>query len=143
MEHALISFVDCDDIGPLLDIKQVYFDRFNITSDAEYELVKIKAFMELYPQTRIAIRSHADSRAPDAYNIILSDNKAQSTLNWLVSKGIEASRLTAKGLGETRLLNECSNGAICSKEGHQLNRRSEFIVSGLDIFKDSDGQQTF
>jgi outer membrane protein OmpA-like peptidoglycan-associated protein/tetratricopeptide (TPR) repeat protein len=140
MEHALISFVDCDDIGPLLHIKQIYFDfdRFNITSDAEYELVKIKAFMELYPQTRIAIRSHTDSRAPDAYNIILSDNRAQSTLNWLVSKGIEASRLTAKGLGETRLLNECSNGVNCSKEGHQLNRRSEFIVSGLDKFKDCD-----
>ena len=138
MEHALISFVDCDDIGPLLDIKQVYFDRFNITSDAEYELVKIKAFMELYPQTRVAIRSHTDSRAPDAYNIVLSDNRAQSTRNWLVSKGIEASRITAKGLGETKLLNECSNDVICTKKEHQLNRRSEFIVSGIDKFKDCD-----
>jgi len=140
IEHALISFVDCDDIGPLLDMKQIYFDfdRFNIRSDAEYELSKIKAFMELYPQIRIAIHSHTDSRAPDAYNIILSDNRAQSTRNWLVSKGIEASRLTAKGFGETRLLNKCSNGVVCSEKEHQLNRRSEFIVSGLDKFKDCD-----
>ena len=140
MEHALISLVDGDDIGPLLDIKQIYFDfdRFNIRSDAEYELAKIKAFMELYPQTRVAIRSHTDSRAPDAYNMILSDNRAQSTRNWLVSKGIEASRITAKGLGETKLLNECSNDFICSKKEHQLNRRSEFIVSGIDKFKDCD-----
>jgi outer membrane protein OmpA-like peptidoglycan-associated protein len=121
-------------------MKQIYFDfdRFNIRSDAEYELSKIKVFMELYPQIRIAIHSHTDSRAPDAYNIILSDNRAQSTRNWLVSKGIEASRLTAKGFGETRLLNKCSNGVVCSEKEHQLNRRSEFIVSGLDKFKDCD-----
>lgn len=138
MKTTRIPVVDCDDIGPLLGIKQIYFDfdRFNIRPDAEYELAKIKAFMELYPQTKVEIRSHTDSRAPDAYNVILSGKRAQSTLNWLVSKGIDPSRLTAKGYGETRLLNECSNGVPCSKEAHQLNRRSEFIVSGLDQFKD-------
>jgi outer membrane protein OmpA-like peptidoglycan-associated protein len=86
MEHALISYVGCDDIGSLLDIKQVDFDRFNIRSDAEYELAKIKTFMELYPQTRITIRSHTDSRAPDSYNIILSDNKRKAHLTGLYQK---------------------------------------------------------
>lgn len=138
LENTLIPVVNCDDIGPLLGIKQIYFDfdKFNIRPDAEYELAKIKAFMELYPQTKVDIRSHTDSRAPDAYNVILSEKRAQSTLNWLVSKGIDPSRLTAKGYGEYRLLNECSNGVPCSKEAHQLNRRSEFIVSGLDEYKD-------
>ena len=92
--------------------------------------------MELYPETTVEIRSHTDSRAPDDYNITLSNNRANSTMNWLVSKGIDASRLTAKGYGETRLVNECSNGVPCSREQHQLNRRSEFIVSGLEKFKD-------
>lgn len=138
LETTLIPVVDCDDIAPLLGIEQIYFDfdKYNIRPDAEYELAKIKAFMELYPETTVEIRSHTDSRAPDDYNITLSNNRANSTMNWLVSKGIDASRLTAKGYGETRLVNECSNGVPCSREQHQLNRRSEFIVSGLEKFKD-------
>ena len=98
----------------------------------------IKAFMELYPQVSVEIRSHTDSRAPDQYNEVLSDRRAQSTRNWLISKGIDASRLTAKGYGEIRLLNQCANGVACSSEEHQLNRRSEFIVSGLEKFKGCD-----
>jgi outer membrane protein OmpA-like peptidoglycan-associated protein/tetratricopeptide (TPR) repeat protein len=135
-----IPVVDCDDIGPLLDIKQIYFDfdKFDIRSDAAYELSKIKAFMELYLQVSVEIRSHTDSRAPDQYNEVLSDRRAQSTRNWLISKGIDASRLTAKGFGERRLLNKCLNGVACSSEEHQLNRRSEFIVSGLGEFKGCD-----
>jgi outer membrane protein OmpA-like peptidoglycan-associated protein/tetratricopeptide (TPR) repeat protein len=140
IEINRIPVADCDDIGPLLDIKQIYFDfdRFNIRSDAAYELSKIQAFMELYPQVSVEIRSHTDSRAPDQYNQILSDRRAQSTRNWLISKGIDAARLTAKGYGERRLLNQCTNAVACSSEEHQLNRRSEFIVSSLEKFKDCD-----
>jgi len=140
IETARIAVSDCDDIGPLLDIEQIYFDfdRFNIRKDAAYELAKIKVFMELYPLTKVEIRSHTDSRAPDDYNDILSEKRAQSTRNWLISKGIDASRLTAKGFGERRLLNRCSNDVECSKEEHQLNRRSEFIVTGLDNYKNCD-----
>jgi outer membrane protein OmpA-like peptidoglycan-associated protein len=140
IELNRIPVVDCDDIGPLLDIEQIYFDfdKFDIRSDAAYELSKIKAFMELYPQVSVEIRSHTDSRAPDQYNDLLSERRAQSTRDWLISKGIDASRLTAKGFGERRLLNKCANGVVCSSEQHQLNRRSEFIVSGLGKFKDCD-----
>lgn len=140
IELNRIPVVDCDDIGPLLDIEQIYFDfdKFDIRSDAAYELSKIKAFMELYPQVSVEIRSYTDSRAPDQYNEVLSERRAQSTLNWLISKGIDASRLTAKGFGERRLINKCANGVACSSEEHQLNRRSEFIVSGLGEFKDCD-----
>ncbi|PPK92373.1 outer membrane protein OmpA-like peptidoglycan-associated protein [Nonlabens xylanidelens] len=140
IETARIAVADCDDIGPLLDIEQIYFDfdRFNIRKDAAFELAKIKVFMELYPLTKVEIRSHTDSRAPDDYNDVLSEKRAQSTRNWLISKGIDASRLTAKGFGERRLLNRCSNDVECSKEEHQLNRRSEFIVTGLDNYKNCD-----
>jgi outer membrane protein OmpA-like peptidoglycan-associated protein len=143
IKSTLISFVDGDDIGPLLEMKQIYFDldKFNIRSDAEYELAKIKVFMELYPQTCVAIRSHTDSRASDAYNILLSDKRAQSTVNWLVSKGIDAYRLGGKGFGKKRLFNRCSNGVVCSEKEHQLNRRSEFIVSGHGTLKKCDQEQ--
>ncbi|MEP1856204.1 OmpA family protein, partial [Nonlabens ulvanivorans] len=91
---------------------------------------------ELYPQTSVEIRSHTDSRAPDAYNDVLSEKRAQSTRKWLIEKGINASRLTAKGYGERQLVNNCSNGVDCTPEEHQLNRRSEFIVTGLGQYSD-------
>ncbi|MBF4983120.1 PD40 domain-containing protein [Nonlabens mediterrranea] len=140
MVNKKIPIVDCDDIAPLLNIKDIYFDfdRFNIRPDAALELSKILAFMELYPQTSVEIRSHTDSRAPDAYNDVLSEKRAQSTRKWLIEKGISASRLTAKGYGERQLVNNCSNGVDCTPEEHQLNRRSEFIVTGLGQFSDCD-----
>ncbi|WP_405349597.1 OmpA family protein [Nonlabens sp. Asnod3-H03] len=138
MVNEKIQIVDCDDIAPLLNIKDIYFDfdRFNIRPDAALELSKILAFMELYPQTSVEIRSHTDSRAPDAYNDVLSEKRAQSTRKWLIEKGINASRLTAKGYGERQLVNNCSNGVDCTPEEHQLNRRSEFIVTGLGQYSD-------
>ncbi|WOI22841.1 OmpA family protein [Nonlabens ulvanivorans] len=140
MVNEKIQIVDCDDIAPLLNIKDIYFDfdRFNIRPDAALELSKILAFMELYPQTSVEIRSHTDSRAPDAYNDILSEKRAQSTRKWLIEKGVNASRLTAKGYGERQLVNNCSNGVDCTPEEHQLNRRSEFIVTGLGQYSDCD-----
>ncbi|NND88782.1 MAG: OmpA family protein, partial [Flavobacteriaceae bacterium] len=73
--------------------------------------------------------SHTDSRADDAYNMKLSEQRAQATINYLVEKGgIDRSRLSGKGYGETRLVNKCNNNTPCSKADHQRNRRSEFII---------------
>ncbi|MNR21185.1 Photosystem I chlorophyll a apoprotein [compost metagenome] len=63
--------------------------------------------------------------------MILSEKRAQSTKNWLVKKGIDASRLTAKGYGETQLVNKCADGVKCTEKQHQLNRRSEFIIISM------------
>ena len=104
------------------------FDRYNIRPDAEIELAKILAAMREYPQLVIHIESHTDSRGSDTYNELLSEKRAQSTLNWLVDKGIDRSRLSAKGYGEYQLVNQCSNGVKCTEEEHQLNRRSMFII---------------
>lgn len=133
LSKSRIGVADCDDLGPLLDIKDIYFDfdKYNVRKDAATELAKIKAFMELFPQVAVDIRSHTDSRAPDKYNDILSERRAQSTRDWLIKNGIAASRLTAKGYGERQLVNKCANGVPCSEDAHQANRRSEFIVSGL------------
>ncbi len=117
------------DIAPLLNII-IHFDldQSYIRPDAEVELEKLVAALHKYPELRIDIRSHTDSRASDGYNRSLSERRAQSTLNYLVNRGISKSRLTAKGYGETRLLNECSNGVKCSDVKHEENRRSEFII---------------
>lgn len=119
-----------NDLGCRLNLQPIYFDfdRFNIRPDAEIELAKILAAMRVYNQLNIYIESHTDSRGNDAYNEVLSEKRAQSTLEWLVNKGISRDRLSAKGYGESQLTNQCSNGVECTEEEHQLNRRSMFII---------------
>ena len=119
-----------NDLGCRLTLQPIYFDfdRFNIRPDAEIELAKILAAMREYPQLIIHIESHTDARGDDLYNEILSEKRAQSTLNWLVDQGIDRDRLSAKGYGETQHINKCSNGVRCTEEEHQLNRRSMFII---------------
>lgn len=77
---------------------------------------------------RVEIMSHTDSRGNDEYNQSLSQQRAQSVVNHLVSRGIARNRLVAKGYGETRLKNRCSNGVECSEAEHQANRRTEFRI---------------
>ena len=76
----------------------------------------------------IEILSHTDSRGNDDYNMSLSQQRANSVVNYLVSKGISRSRLSAKGYGESRLTNRCSNGVDCAESEHQRNRRTEFRI---------------
>jgi outer membrane protein OmpA-like peptidoglycan-associated protein len=126
-----------EDIAKALNIKMIYFDldKSYIRPDAALELEKILAVMQENPTMTIDIRSHTDCRQTVAYNAALSGRRAKSTLEWLVSKGIAKSRLTAKGYGESQLTNACpcepTNESSCSEEEHQLNRRSEFIITAM------------
>ena len=119
-----------DDLAKIFQIKEIKFDlgKYNIRPDAAAELVKIVEAMKDHPTMKIAIRSHTDSRGSDKSNLILSDKRAKATMAWIVSQGIAKNRLTAKGYGETQLVNRCKNGVPCSEEEHQENRRSEFII---------------
>ncbi|MBU3821593.1 OmpA family protein [Flavobacteriaceae bacterium XHP0103] len=119
-----------NDLGCRLTLQPIYFDfdKSNIRPDAEIELAKILAALKEYPQLKIHIESHTDSRGNDAYNLKLSERRAKSTLQWFLDKGINKDRLTAKGYGESQLINGCSNGVECTEEEHQLNRRSMFII---------------
>lgn len=80
--------------------------------------------------TSVEIMSHTDSRGDDQYNLSLSQQRANSVVNYLVSKGIARSRMIAKGYGETRLINKCANGVKCSEYEHKRNRRTEFRILG-------------
>lgn len=119
-----------NDLGCRLTLQPIYFDydKSNIRPDAEIELAKILAALEEYPILKIHIESHTDSRGKDSYNLKLSERRAQSTLQWLLGKGVGKNRLTSKGYGESKLINKCLNGAECTEDEHQLNRRSMFII---------------
>lgn len=122
-----------DDLAKAFKIKIIYFDldKSNIRPDAAVDLAKILDVLEQHPTMEIDIRSHTDSRQTFKYNEALSDRRAKSTMAWLISKGIDKSRLTAKGYGETQLVNNCADGVNCTEEQHQANRRSEFIITKL------------
>ncbi len=120
------------DLAKALSLRHIYFDldKSNIRKDARVELEKIVEVLTQNPSIKIEIGSHTDSRQSKAYNQALSQRRAKSTLDYLVKRGIAKSRLTAKGYGETQLVNQCADGTICSEADHQLNRRSTFVIVG-------------
>ena len=130
LERDLITGGYGDDLAKLLQLSTIYFDldKYNIRKDAEIEIQKVIAAMEKYPSLKIEVNSHTDSQGNDRYNLWLSQKRAESTVAYMIAKGISADRLEGKGHGEERIINECKNGVNCSKEKHQLNRRSEFII---------------
>lgn len=134
LKQTKVEIEEGMDLAKTLNIPIIYFDldKSNIRPDAAIEIAKILQVMQDYPTMKIDIRSHTDCRQTYEYNMRLSDRRAKSTRQWLINKGISASRLTAKGYGETQLVNNCpcepTNKSDCSEAEHQLNRRSEFIV---------------
>jgi outer membrane protein OmpA-like peptidoglycan-associated protein len=121
------------DLAKTVDIPIIYFDsnKFNIRLDAAFQLQKIAEVLKQYPTMKIDVRSHTDSHQTSQYNIVLSDQRAKSTIEWLVKNGIEFSRLTGKGYGETQLVNKCTDSVKCTEAEHQANRRSEFIIVSM------------
>jgi outer membrane protein OmpA-like peptidoglycan-associated protein len=119
-----------DDLAKLLQLSTIYFDfdKYNIRKDSEIEVQKVIAALEKYPSLKIKVNSHTDSRGPAAYNLWLSQKRAEATVVYMISKGIAKDRLASEGFGESKLLNECADGVSCSSEKHDLNRRSEFII---------------
>lgn len=105
-----------------------YMDMWRIMPKSEPELNQLVKLMDDNPELRIEISAHTDSRLEDQYNMWISQKRADSVLEYLVQKGIAKERVVAKGYGETRLLNHCSNGYICSEEEHLVNRRTEFVI---------------
>ncbi|GGI28639.1 cell envelope biogenesis protein OmpA [Pedobacter mendelii] len=104
------------------------FDKDNIRPDAAIELDKLVKIMNDNPTIWIELGSHTDSRGSDVYNQQLSQRRAKSAVQYIIDKGINKNRIEAKGYGERRLLNECTNGVKCTEAEHQLNRRTEFTI---------------
>ena len=111
-----------------IDLEPIFFDfdKSNILPQAAFELDKLVQVMEKYPNMVIRVESHTDSRGGNRYNMQLSERRAQSTVQYVISKGIDASRISGIGKGKTDPLVDCSGG--CSDEQHQQNRRSDFII---------------
>lgn len=129
------------EIDQVFIFENIYYDldKSYIREDAKEPLDNLVQLMKHYPITA-EISSHTDSRAPFDYNMKLSQRRAESAVNYLVSQGIERDRLTAKGYGESMLLNHCSDSVKCTEAEHAKNRRTEFRITSIDaqLYADSD-----
>jgi len=108
-------------------LKPIYFeyDKSNITQEGAFELDKLVQVMKNNDKMVILAKSHTDSRGSDKYNLTLSDRRAKSTVQYIISKGIDASRISGKGMGELEPKEVCNP---CTEVQHALNRRSEFLI---------------
>lgn len=108
-----------------LDLILYNFDKYFLRPEGKVELDKLVKYMKSHPDLKVELSSHTDSRGSDKYNLKLSKQRAQSCVDYIVAQGISKKLITAKGYGETKLLNKCKNGVWCSVDDHQMNRRTE------------------
>ena len=94
---------------------------------------RLLTLLQERPNIRIEINAHTDSRGSAASNQDLSERRAKSVADYLVSRGINRSRLVTRGYGESRLTNRCADGVNCSEAEHAANRRTEFRVLNMDM----------
>jgi outer membrane protein OmpA-like peptidoglycan-associated protein/Tol biopolymer transport system component len=109
-------------------LKPIFFeyDKSNITQEGAFELDKLIQVMKSNDKMVVMAKSHTDNRGTDKYNLRLSDRRAKSTVQYIISKGIDASRISGKGMGELEPKVDC--GKDCTEEQHAQNRRSEFLI---------------
>jgi outer membrane protein OmpA-like peptidoglycan-associated protein/tetratricopeptide (TPR) repeat protein len=128
----VLANITLDPIKPIITEKEVIlqpiyfeFNKSNITEQGAEELDKLVEVMNEYPEMVIFAKSHTDNRGSDRYNLNLSDRRAKSTVQYIISKGISKDRITGQGFGETEPKVECDD---CTEEQYAQNRRSEFLI---------------
>lgn len=113
-----------------INIENIYYDydKWDIRADAKPNLDSLVSILIQNPLIEIELGSHTDSRGSVDYNQELSQKRAESVVNYLISKGISKSRLVAKGYGESKPINKCIDGVTCTEEEYQQNRRTTFKI---------------
>lgn len=116
----------------VIRLENIYYDynKWNIRPDAKPALDKLVNTLKRNPII-IELGSHTDSRGKDDYNMDLSNKRAKSAVDYILSRGIKSSRISAQGYGESSPLNRCVDDVKCSEGEYQFNRRTEFKVTGL------------
>ena len=125
---AALSPIDVIVTPTEIILKPIYFEynKSNITQEGAFELDKLVQVMQNNPEMVIMAKSHTDNRGSDVYNLSLSDRRAKSTVQYIISKGISKDRISGKGMGETEPKADCKEA--CTEEQHASNRRSEFLI---------------
>ncbi len=136
-EYSLTVELEALSTGKQFVLEDLYYDldKYEIRPDAAVTLDKLAKILQDNQEVRIEIGSHTDSRAAADYNMKLSQKRSEAVVAYLISKGIDKSRLVAKGYGETQLINKCADGVDCPESEHQANRRTVIEILNQDIRK--------
>jgi outer membrane protein OmpA-like peptidoglycan-associated protein/tetratricopeptide (TPR) repeat protein len=112
-------------------VENVYYARGDWHFDASGQKImdKVIKIMKDNPNLVIELSAHTDSKADDDFNLKLSEKRAKGAVEYIIKGGVNKSRVTAKGYGETKLINNCGNGVECPEEQHAQNRRTEFKIA--------------
>jgi len=108
-------------------LQSIFFEynKSNITETGAAELDKLVTVLNDHPTMVVFVKSHTDNRGGDKFNLNLSDRRAKSTVQYIISKGISSDRISGQGFGETEPKVVCTE---CTEEEHAQNRRSEFLI---------------
>lgn len=120
--------------GTVFQLPNIYynFNDASIRPDAKIDLDALASFLNTYPDIEIELSSHTDSRGGTRYNRKLSQKRANSAVNYLIARGVDAYRMQAVGYGEAQLRNHCTDGKNCSELEHQYNRRTEVKITKMN-----------
>jgi outer membrane protein OmpA-like peptidoglycan-associated protein len=124
-------------IGDVLELKNIYYDygKYTIKEAGKKELrEKVLPILSEYPDVKIELRSHTDSRSSADFNLNLSQQRADEVKRYLMSLGVEEKRIVAKGYGKSELLNECDETANCTPAQHRQNRRTEIKILNISEY---------
>lgn len=134
-EGTLLANIELDraKIDKRIQIQNIYYDydKWDIRADAAERLDQVVTLMKDNPGISVELGSHTDSRGNDNYNTSLSQRRAAAAVAYIISEGVDSLRIAARGYGESQLMNRCKNGAECSEEMHQQNRRTELRITGI------------
>ena len=115
----------------LIIVENIYYNygEYKILPEAENTLDKVSNIMKNDPQLMIELSSHTDSRSSSDYNMKLSQQRAKNAVDYMIARGVSKERISGKGYGESKLINNCADGVECTEEEHAKNRRTEFKIS--------------
>lgn len=118
------------EVGKSVELKNINYDYddWKILPESEIELDRLVKYLSENTNVKVELASHTDSRGSDKYNMRLSQKRSDAAVQYIISKGINSSRIIAKGYGESRLKNRCTDGVECSEAEHRENRRTEFTI---------------
>lgn len=130
LSKRFIEIKENVDLAKEFDLSNInfVFNDWHITPYSEQKMAILLSILGKYPNMKIKIGSHTDSRGSNKFNLILSNKRANETKKWLVNKGISSNRITTKGYGETKIINQCTEVVECTDKEHVFNRRSEFVI---------------
>lgn len=118
-------------VGELVKVIYYGYRESNLTQKAKNNLDEIVFFLLDNPSAVVELSSHTDSRGSDRYNLALSEARAKAAVDYVISRGVGADRIKARGFGKTQLTNECVEGKECPEEQHAANRRTEIKVTAI------------